>query len=115
LHLATWTVPTSCWRAGTVAEVTTPPSGRVTIAGRRFTLGAVYEAAPQVRPYEPGRLLPLRLVGYDPAYPWPKGRVEAELVGVQGTRRRTRRLSGQAWVRWAGEPVEDDLADEGRR
>ena len=97
-----------------VAERPEPPSP-VTIAGRPFRLGAVYAPAPHVRPYEQGRLLPLRLVGYDPAYPWPKGRVEAELVGVQGTRRRTRRLSGQAWVRWAGEPVGDDLADEGRR
>jgi len=82
-------------------------SSEVMIAGRRFTLGAVYEPAPHVRPYEPGRLLPLRLVGYDPTYPWPRGRVEAELVGVQGTRRRVRRLSGQAWVRWAGERVEE--------
>ena len=78
----------------------------VVIAGRPFTLGAVYAPAPHLRPYEPGRLLPLRLVGYDPAYPWPEGRVEAELVGVRGPRRRVRRLSGQAWVRWAGAPVE---------
>ena len=60
--------------------MTTLPSGEVTIAGRAFTLGAVYAPAPHVRPYEQGRLLPLRLVDYDPAYPWPEGRVEAELV-----------------------------------
>jgi hypothetical protein len=77
----------------------------VTIAGRTFTLRSVYAAAPHVRPYEQRRLLPLRLVGYDPAYPWPAGRVEAELVGVRGPRPKTRRLSGQAWVRWAGEVV----------
>jgi hypothetical protein len=60
--------------------------GEVTIAGRVFTLGAVYLSAPHVRPYEPGRLLPLRLVGYDPGYPWPGGRVEAELVPTAGAR-----------------------------
>ena len=81
--------------------------GVVTIAGRAFVLGAVYAPAPHVRPYEQGRLLPLRLVGYDPAYPWPEGRVEAELVGVRGTRRRVRRLSGRARARWAGERVEE--------
>ena len=61
--------------------------GVVTIAGRAFTLGAVYAPAPHVRPYEQGRLLPLRLVGYDPAYPWPEGRVEAELVPTACARR----------------------------
>jgi hypothetical protein len=96
-----------------VAEVTTPPSGRVTIAGRRFTLGAVYEAAPHVRPYEQGRLLPLRLVVYHPAYPWPKGRVEAELVGVRGPRTQTRPLSGRAWLAWAGEPVDGSAGEVG--
>src|SRR4051794_20065959 len=54
--------------------MTAPPSGEVTISGRTFTLGTVYEPAPHVRPYEQGRLLPLRLVGYDPTYPWPAGR-----------------------------------------
>ena len=49
------------------------------IAGRVFALGAVYAPAAGVRfPSERRRLLPLRLVGYDPAYPWPGGRVEAE-------------------------------------
>ena len=67
-------------RAAAVAEVTTLLPGEVTIGGRAFTLGAVYAPAPHVRPYEQGRLLPLRLVDYDPAYPWPDGRVEAELV-----------------------------------
>jgi len=49
----------------------------------------------------------LRLVGHDPAYPWPEGRVLTELAGVRGLRTQTRRLSGRAWARWAGEPVED--------
>ena len=80
----------------------------VTIAGRVFTLGVVYAPAPRVRPYEQGRLLPLRLVGHDPAYPWPDGRVEAELVpSAARSRLQRRRLSGRAWAAWAGEPVED--------
>ena len=85
--------------------------GEVTIAGRVFRLGAVYAPAPHVRPYsyDQGRLLPLRLVGYDPAYPWPDGRVEAELVPSRagGPNRAARRwMSGEAWARWAGEEVE---------
>ena len=80
----------------------------VTIAGRVFGLGVVYAPAPHLRPYEQGRLLPLRLVGYDPAYPWPGGRVEAELVPTVGNlRTQRRRLSGRAWAAWAGEPVGD--------
>ena len=80
--------------------------GEVTIAGRAFTLGAVYAPAPHLRPYEPGRLLPLRLVGYDPVYPWPEGRVAAELVPPVGNlRTQRRRLSGRAWAAWAGEEV----------
>jgi len=90
-----------------VAERPEPPIP-VTIAGRVFTLGAVYAPAPHVRPYEQRRLLPLRLVGYDPAYPWPEGRVEAELVPSAGNlRTQRRRLSGRAWAAWAGEEVED--------
>jgi len=54
----------------------------VTIAGRAFRLGVVYAPASHVRPYKQGRLLSLRLVSYDPAYPWPGGRVEAELVPI---------------------------------
>ena len=86
----------------------------VPIAGRVFRLGAVYAPAPHVRPYsyEQGRLLPLRLVGYDPAYPWPEGRVEAELVpAADNLRTQRRRLSGRAWVAWAGAPVEDRVDD----
>ena len=85
----------------------TLPSGEVTIAGRVFTLGAVYAPAPHVRPYEQHRLVPLRLVGYDPAYPWPEGQVEAELApsAVGYPRRQRRRLSGRVWARWAGERI----------
>ena len=99
---------------GTLAEVralvpaVAALSGQVTVAGRTFTLGAVYAPAPHVRPYsyEQGRLLPLRLVGYDPAYPWPEGRVEAEYVSSAGNlRTQSRRLSGQTWAAWAGEEV----------
>ena len=87
----------------------------VTIAGRVFTLGVVYAPAPRVRPYEVARLLPLRLVGHDPAYPWPGGRVVAEYVPSADSRRRQRRrLSGRAWAAWAGEPVGDGLEDIGR-
>ena len=78
----------------------------VTIAGRVFTPGAVYAPAPHGRPYELARLLPLRLVVYDPAYPWPEGRVEAELVpAADRPRVQRRRLSGRAWVTWAGAPI----------
>jgi hypothetical protein len=99
----------------TVAEVTTAPSGEVTIAGRMFRLGVVYAPVPHVRPYEPGRLLPLRLVGHDPAHPWPDGRVVAEYVSsADSQRRQTRRLSGRAWAAWVGEAVGDSLEDIGR-
>ena len=72
-----------------------------------FWLGVVYAPAPHVRPYEQGRLLPLRLTSYDPAYPWPGGRVEAELApsAVDYPRRQRRRLSGGVWARWAGERI----------
>jgi hypothetical protein len=88
----------------------------VTIAGRVFGLGVVYAPTAGVRfPSEQRRLLPLRLVSYDPAYPWPGGRVEAEYVPSADSRRRQRRrLSGRAWAAWAGEPVEDGLEDIGR-
>jgi RNA polymerase alpha subunit len=83
-----------------------PLGSTVSTAGRVFRLGAVYAAAPHVRPYESGRLLPLRLVGHGPAYPWPEGRVEAELVPPAARLRTTRRwLSGRVWAKWAGEEV----------
>jgi hypothetical protein len=85
------------------------PGDEVTIAGRVFRLGVVYAPAPGVRfPSERRRLLPLRLVDYDPAYPWPDGRVEAEYVpSAVNPRTPRRRMSGRAWAAWAGEPVGD--------
>ena len=63
---------------------------------------------PAVRGVGLADLLPLRLVGYDPAYPWPEGRVEAELVPIADRLRvQRRRLSGRAWLAWAGEEVGD--------
>ena len=81
----------------------------VTIAGRVFGLGVAYAPAPGVRfPSEQRRLVPLRLVSYDPAYPWPDGRVEAEYVpSADNPRTPRRRMSGRAWAAWAGEPVGD--------
>jgi hypothetical protein len=78
----------------------------VTIAGRTFTLGAVYVAR-DPRSRAVGRR-PRRLVGHDPAHPWPGGRVEVELVssGAAGEPRSQRRwLSGRGWAKWAGERI----------
>jgi hypothetical protein len=95
--------------------MTAPPSGEVTIGGRAFTLGAVYAPASHVRfPSEQRRLLPLRLVSYDPAYPWPAGRVEAEYVpSADNPRTPRRRMSGRAWAAWAGEEVGDGAVGRG--
>ena len=81
----------------------------VAIAGRLFGLGVVYAPAPGIRfSSEQRRLLPLRLVSYDPAPPWPDGRVEAEYVpSADNPRTPRRRMSGRAWAAWAGEPVGD--------
>jgi hypothetical protein len=81
----------------------------VTIAGRLFGLGVVYAPALGVRfPSEQHRLVPLRLLSYDPAYPWPGGRVEAEYVpSADNPRTPRRRMSGRAWAARAGEPVGD--------
>ena len=79
----------------------------VTITGRLFGLGVVYAPALGVRfPSEQHRLVPLRLLSYDPAYPWPGGRVEAEYVpSANNPRTPRRRMSGRAWAAWAGEEV----------
>jgi hypothetical protein len=102
---------------GSLADVRSlvpPPGGsageEVTIGGRAFTLGAVYAPVAHLRPYsyDQRRLLPLRLVSYDPAYPWPGGRVEAEYVpSADNPRTPRRRMSGRAWAAWAGEPGGD--------
>src|SRR4051794_17398816 len=78
----------------------------VNIAGREFALGAVY-AAREPRPSGPCPCA-RRLLGHDPAYPWPGGRVEVELVPAdRASRVRTLHLglSGRAWAGWAGERV----------
>src|SRR5690348_13685216 len=60
----------TAWRTSAVAEVTTPPADEVTIAGRTFTLGAVYAHRPRVYGHRPRRLL-----RYDPDSPLPGGRI----------------------------------------
>ena len=77
----------------------------VAIAGRVFTFGAAYA------PRDPRSLaagyLPRRLLGHDPAFPWPGGRVEVLLVPSAAYCKRTtrKRLSGRAWAAWAGGEV----------
>src|SRR3954464_10226465 len=98
--------------------MTTPPSGEVTIGGRTFTLGTVYEPAPHVRPYEQGRLLPLRLGGHHPAHPRAEGRGPPPRGGGGGGRLRggggvgglgtqPRGLPGGGGAGGGGEPVGD--------
>ena len=70
--------------------------GAVTIAGRTFTLGAVY--AP--RAGRAGRR-PRRLLRYEPDSPLPGGWVALALV--PSGRRRV--MAGEAWAAWAGEEV----------
>jgi hypothetical protein len=74
------------------------PSGEVTIAGRTFTLGAVYAPRPgrQGRPPQPRRLL-----RHDPDSPLPGGWVVLELVSSG----RRRVMAGTEWVAWAGGEV----------
>ena len=91
----------------TVAEVTTPPSGEVTVAGCVFRLGTVYSPRQGMAH---GRR-PRRLLGYSVDSLLPGGRVEVALV--PSGRRRV--MAGAAWAAWAGEPVGDHLTDEGRR
>ena len=71
----------------------------VTIAGRAFTLGAVYVPRRGEHGHRPRRLL-----GHNADSPLPGGRVMVELA--RSGRRQT--MAGTAWVAWAGEPVEDD-------
>ena len=93
------------------------PSGEATILGRAFTLGTVYAPVAHTRyPYDQRRLVPRRLVGHDPAYPWPEGRVEVETIPSatrRGSRTMRRWMSGRAWAAWAGEPVDDGPGDVG--
>ena len=84
-------------RAAAVAEMTTPPSGEVTIAGRAFTLGAVY--APRSGVGYDRR--PRRLLSYSRRHPLPGGRVTVEMLPLGGGRI----MAGMGWAAWAGEPV----------
>ena len=84
-----------------MAEVTAPPSGEVTIAGRVFTLGAVYARRSGVGPRGP--CPPRRLLHYTADSLLPGGRVT--LATVPGGRRRV--MTGEGWAAWAGEPVEE--------
>jgi len=70
----------------------------VTIAGRVFTLGAVYAHRPRTYGYRPRRLL-----RYDPDSPLPGGKVEIAVVPSGGERV----VAGAVWAAWAGDPLED--------
>jgi len=71
-------------------------SSEVTIAGRRFTVGAVY--APRSRVYGHRHR---RLVGHDPDSPLPGGRVEVVVVASG----RLQVMAGVVWAAWADEEV----------
>ena len=73
--------------------------GEAVIAGRVFTLGAVY-APPGTGS---GRHKPRRLLGFSPDSPLPGGRVAVELVPSG----RQEIMAGAVWAAWAGAPVED--------
>ena len=77
------------------------------IAGRAFTLGAVYASAIPPAKAADGARVPRRLVSFDPAFDWPGGLVVAELLpSAPGRRPRRLRMSGEGWGRWAGNEVE---------
>jgi hypothetical protein len=80
----------------------------VVIGGRACRIGAVYASAlPPAKAADPPRV-PRRLVSFDPAYGWPGGLVVAELrPPAPGRKPRRLQMSGDAWVRWAGEEVGD--------
>ena len=73
--------------------------GEVTIAGRAFTLGAVY-GPPSTGS---GRRTPRRLLSFIPGGPLPGGRVEVAVL-PSGNRRV---VAGEVWAAWAGKPVGD--------
>lgn len=80
------------------------------IAGRLFVLGAAYRSGRKVQgsSRRPGRgETPRRLLGHDPAFPWPGGRVEvARVEGEGGYQERRLDMSGRAWAAWARELAE---------
>ena len=69
----------------------------MTIAGRAFTLGAVY--APRLGRGHDRR--PRRLLSYSPDGPLSGGRVRVEMVPAGGQRV----MAGTRWAAWAGEEV----------
>ena len=73
------------------------PSAEVTIAGRVFTLGAVY--APRLRRGHDRRSR--RLLSYSTDSPLSGGRVTVEMVPSGGQRI----MAGTWWAAWAGEEV----------
>jgi hypothetical protein len=75
--------------------------GEVTIAGRAFTLGAVYRPRPGAGPGHAFK--PRRLLGYTVDSLLPGGRVTVA-VAPSGNERV---MAGTAWAAWAGEEVED--------
>jgi len=79
--------------------------GGVTIAGRTFTLGAVY--APRRGPYA---RRPRRLLAYTDDSLLPGGRVTVAILpsGEERT------VTGKDWAAWAGDPVDGGLGDSGR-
>src|SRR3954452_18338563 len=82
----------------------------VAIAGRTFALDVAYAARSSASPPSAKRPCARRLLGYDPAYPWPGGRVEVELVPSAASRGLWVRhpwWSAKAWAARAGEPVGD--------
>ncbi len=73
-------------------------SGRqVTIAGRAFTIGAVYAPRPGM-----GRHKPRRLLDYSEDGPLPGGRVTVAVVSSSSA---LRKLAGTVWADWAGEEI----------
>jgi hypothetical protein len=78
----------------------------VTIAGRVFTLGAVY--APRLGRGRDRR--PRRLLSYSPGGPLSGGRVMVEMVPAGGQRV----MAGTWWAAWAGVPVGDGSGNVGQ-
>ena len=84
--------------------------GEAVIAGRVFTLGAVY-APPGTGS---GRHRPRRLLGFSRDGPLPGGRVTVELVPSG----RCETMAGMVWAAWVGEEVDTSRREarpEGRR
>ena len=83
--------------------VPAPPVGsvgeEVTIAGRVFTLGAVYAPRPGAGPGHPFK--PRRLLGYTADSLLPGGRVTVVLVPSG----RRQIMAGTAWAAWADAPI----------